>query len=202
MIKFIQERWLVLVPLLISAVSCGSLLILIVSAVDIGVEHTPTPVTQQIAAATDDTPTVMPSPITATATPQITETVFQTATPTATERDDMPWIVVEATDFELSGEVGPPQYCNNEHKIMVYVRNLANDPWSVQPFADEQRFIEISDNCTWRSVTHPWIAGAAYLITTEYDPAATHSGILECPPLRVDSASLILAVSECFTKSS
>ena len=201
MIKFIQERWLVLVPLLISAVSCGSLLILLASAVEIGIEQSPPTATQQIALATNASPTVPPSPLAATAaTPQVAETASQTAAPTASEIDNMPWIMVEATDFELSGEVGPAAYCNNEHKVMVYVRNLNDDPWSVQPFADQQRYIDIDSDCIWRSETHPWIAGVAYLITDEYDPAASLSGILDCPPLDPGRDTEILAVSECFTK--
>ncbi len=103
----------------------------------------------------------------------------------------LPVITITVSGEQVSGTVSPSAFCNSNYKLALYART---DRWYVQPFADDRRNIEINDDCTWQTNTHPWDRLAVHLVTAAFDIPTQGLG-LSCPPL---TTSDILA-STCYS---
>ncbi|KAA3665450.1 MAG: hypothetical protein DWQ04_00560 [Chloroflexi bacterium] len=92
-----------------------------------------------------------------------------------------PWITLMATGSNVSGEVGPAQYCTSDYKVALYAKT---DIWYVQPSVTSSD-ISINSNCTWQSSANAWDELAAHLVTKDFSQPSTIGGppVPSCPPI-------------------
>ncbi|MBN2302982.1 MAG: toll/interleukin-1 receptor domain-containing protein [Anaerolineae bacterium] len=133
-----------------------------------------------------------------------TSTVTYTPTPIPTVPTDTPtpstaWISIDTADAQVTGRVGPAEFCNGDYKVALYAVDEGLYMWVAQPPATiGNQNIEIKPNCTWESPTKPWYMLAAHLVNDTYT-IETIVNKLGCPPLDPLTNPQVLAAS-CFSQ--